>query len=209
MKTIIWDYNGTILDDVGITLRIENQMLDKRGMKSNYSVDEYKDVFDTDMLKYYKWLGYTFENETFEDVCVEFNKYYDEYFNECSLNEGILDALKDSKEKGYTNIILSSCSHDKLVSQCKELGIDTYFEKIMGIDNLLGGSKVYVGKEWMESNHIDPNDCMYIGDTNADYNTASELGVTNIYLVSKGHQSYNRLKELHPNVFHSVKEIIL
>ena len=27
MKTLIWDYNGTILDDLDLCLKIENEML--------------------------------------------------------------------------------------------------------------------------------------------------------------------------------------
>ena len=42
MKTIIWDYNGTILNDVGISVKIENEMLERRGLKHDYSLEDYK-----------------------------------------------------------------------------------------------------------------------------------------------------------------------
>ena len=42
MKTIIWDYNGTILNDVSIAVKIENEMLLRRGLKADYTLDDYK-----------------------------------------------------------------------------------------------------------------------------------------------------------------------
>lgn len=209
MKTIIWDYNGTILDDVQLSVDIENYMLEERGLKHGYSLDEYKSMFNNPMIDYYKLLGYTFKDETFEEVGVEFYNMYSFNFDKCSLNEGILDKLKEAKEKGYSNVILSSCAHEKLIEQCDLLGITDYFDCIMGVDNLVGGSKIGVGKDWMNKNRINPDGCIFIGDTNADYETAQALGVNNIYLVSKGHQSYERLLKLHPHVYHSVKEITL
>lgn len=209
MKTIIWDYNGTILDDVQLSVDIENQMLKERGLKYGYSLEEYKSMFNNPMVDYYKLLGYTFEDETFEEVGVEFYNIYSNNFDQCSLNVGILDKLKESKEKGYTNVILSSCAYDILVEQCRLLGITSYFDCIMGVDNLVGGSKIGVGKQWMEDECIDPKDCLFIGDTNADYETAVALQVSDIYLISNGHQSYERLKKLHDHVYHSIREITL
>ncbi len=209
MKTIIWDYNGTILNDVEISVKIENEMLEERGLRHDYSLEDYKSLFDTPMEGYYRQIGYTFENETFHDVGVEFYDLYEKYFHECSLNEGILEKLNEAEEKGYTNIILSSCEDTKLHHQCDQLNITHYFMDIMGVNNLISGSKVNNGRMWMEQHHVQGKDCIFIGDTNADYNTAVELGITNIYLVSTGHQSFERLKKLHKNVVHTVKEITL
>lgn len=209
MKTIIWDYNGTILDDVGIAVRIENEMLEERGLKAGYSIDEYKSLFDNPMENYYRKIGYTFENETFHDVGIEFYQLYDQYFSNCTLNEGVKDKLIEALEKGYQNIILSSCEHSKLLEQCEKLHITQYFQTMIGVDNLIGGSKIENGKQWIKETNSHPKDCIFIGDTNADYETAKQLGIEQIYLVSTGHQSYQRLKKLHNNVVTTVKEIKL
>ena len=44
MKTIVWDFNGTIVDDTQICLDIENEMLKKRNMRHDYTIDEYRDL---------------------------------------------------------------------------------------------------------------------------------------------------------------------
>ncbi len=209
MKTVIWDYNGTIINDVGIAVKIENEMLEKRGLKHNYSLEDYRSLFDTPMEDYYRQIGYTFENETFHDVGVEFYALYDKYFYECSIHEGVINKFNEALIKGYTNIILSSCEQKKLLKQCHELQIDSYFQDIMGVDNLVSGSKVENGLRWLENNQTNGDECIYIGDTNADYLTAKALHIKQIYLVSNGHQSYERLKKLHHNTVRSIEEVLL
>lgn len=209
MKTVIWDYNGTILNDAQISVDIENEMLERRHLKAGYTLEMYRNLYNIPMVDYYKKLGYTFENESFEEVGKEFYSLYDKHFDECGLNEGVLDKLQDAIQKGYQNVILSSCAHDLLVKQCKSLQIDKFFVDIVGVDNLVGGSKVENGKALLKKLDVNVDECVYIGDTNADYHTACSLNIKNIYLVAQGHQSYQRLKELHSNTVYSVKEVIL
>lgn len=209
MKTVIWDYNGTIINDVGISVKIENEMLEERGLKHDYSLADYLSLFDTPMEDYYRQIGYTFEDETFHDVGVEFYALYDKYFHECSIHEGVIDKLNESINKGFTNIILSSCEQNKLLEQCTKLNLSSYFEDILGVNNLISGSKVQNGLDWLQNHQTSGDECIYIGDTNADYFTAKALNIKQIYLVAKGHQSYERLKKLHKNTVKSIEEVLL
>lgn len=99
MKTIVWDYNGTILNDVSVAVKIENEMLLRRGLKADYTLEDYKSLFNVPMEDYYRQIGYTFENESIHDVGVEFYGLYEKYFSECTLNKGVLDKLQEAKRK--------------------------------------------------------------------------------------------------------------
>ena len=66
MKTLVWDFNGTIVDDTELCLAIENEMLEARGMRSGYTVEEYRDMFCFPVKKYYRILGYDFKEESYE-----------------------------------------------------------------------------------------------------------------------------------------------
>ena len=105
MKTIIWDYNGTILNDVSIAVKIENEMLLRRGLKADYTLEDYKSLFNVPMEEYYRKIGYTFENESFHDVGVEFYGLYEKHFSECSLNEGVLEKLQEAKDNITDHLI--------------------------------------------------------------------------------------------------------
>ncbi len=209
MKTIIWDYNGTILDDTWLCLEIENHMCKQRNMKHDWTIEEYRELFCFPVKDYYYKIGYTFENETYEDISVIFNQMYDEKFEECLLMNGVVDKLIEAKDKGYQNIILSACRQDKLIEQTDALGISQYFTQRMGSDNLLASGKVETAKQWMKSQNLSPDDCIYIGDTLHDKETADAIGVKNCYLVASGHQSYEVLKKECDNTVHSIHEVIL
>ena len=206
-KTIIWDYNGTIIDDVELCLNVEQFMLKERGMFSEYTMDDYRDLFCFPVIDYYKKLGYTFEKETYEEVSVEFNRLYDMGFDKCGLVDGVLDKIRESCEKGYRNVILSACRHDKLEYQTNALGVDGYFEEIMGIDNDLAGSKIQMAKRWMAASGINPDDCMFIGDSIHDMETSHAIGVKKYTLVACGHQSFRVLRDATEHVVHTMHEV--
>lgn len=209
MKTYIFDYNGTIIDDVGIAVECENLMLKERGLPHEYTVEKYQDMFSVPMEDYYRKIGYTFENETFADVAEEFTRLYAERFSKAKLCEGVADLLEKINYSDYECVILSSCYEPLLIQQCRQLGISSYFKKIMGIDDCLAGSKTDMARDWLNKEGIRCEDCVYFGDTLADYETAKEIGVKNIILVSSGHQSYERLKKACAATIHSLKEYIL
>ena len=207
MKTIIWDYNGTIIDDVKLCLDVERFMLKERGMFSEYTIDDYRDLFCFPVIDYYKKIGYTFEHESYEQVSVEFNNLYDFGFPNCRLVDGVLAKIEESCAKGYRNVILSACRHDKLEDQTAKLGVAGYFEEIMGIDNDLAASKIDLAKRWMKNSDVDPASCMFIGDSIHDMETAQAIGVEDYLLVACGHQSYRVLKQATDRVVSTMHEV--
>ena len=209
MKTVIWDFNGTIIDDVQLCMDIENRMLERRGMFHEYGREEYRKLFCFPVINYYYKIGYTFENETYEDISVEFNDMYDAGFHTCGLVEGFLEKIKEAREKGYQNVILSASRQKALREQCRLLKIDHYFLEILGIDNALAHSKIDMAKRWMIRSGISPDDCIYIGDTIHDKETAEAIGIRNYILAACGHQSYEILSEESDRVVHSLKEVQL
>lgn len=209
MKTLIWDFNGTIIDDAVYCLEIEKKMLRDRGMYADFTLEEYKDMFCFPVIDYYYKLGYTFENESYDDISVEFNRLYAEGFSSVKLVEGFRETIVKATELGYQHVILSATREDLLKKQCRDLGIDGLFKEILGTDNLLAGSKIDMAKRWMKENDIVPEECLYIGDTIHDLETAAALNIKNYTLVSCGHQSYKVLKEYTDRVVHSLSEVPL
>lgn len=209
IKTIIWDYNGTIIDDVGLCLKIENYMLEERHMKHDWTLEQYRNLFGFPVKNYYKKIGYTFEKESYEDISVEFNELYDQYFDTLTLCEGFEEKIQEAIHQDWQNVIISASREDKLKAQCRMLGIDSYFTEIMGTSNLLAGSKVDMAKKWMKNSLIQSDDCIYIGDTDHDAETAVAIGVSKCILVASGHQSRSVLEKTGQTVVNSLKEVVL
>lgn len=209
-RLIIWDFNGTIIDDTATCLSIENKMLKDRGMKYGYTVEDYRNLFCFPIINYYKKLGYTFENESYQEISNEFHRDYAALFNDIPLMDGFLDKIHESMDKGYDNVIFSATEQNLLNKQVKDLGINQYFKALIGIDDNMAFSKIEHAKRWMEENNINPDECFYIGDTLHDLETVKSLKIKEYALVACGHQSFEVLeKEDHDHVVPTLKEVNL
>ena len=208
-KVLIWDFNGTIIDDVDYCIEIENTMLRERNMDFISTYEQYRRDFCFPVIDYYYKIGYTFEEESYADISVEFNDMYNAGFDTLKLMDGFEELIQEAKQAGYENVILSATHEDFLKEQCHRLGIDHLFDEILGIDNNLGGSKIDMALRWMETADVHPDDCRYIGDTLHDMETALALGIQNFTLIACGHQSYDVLRKKTPNVVHTLKDVKL
>ncbi|MBR2670065.1 MAG: HAD family hydrolase [Solobacterium sp.] len=207
--TIVWDYNGTILDDIGICLEIENEMLRRRGLPNEISVEWYREHFGFPVIDYYYRIGYTFATETYEEVSEEFNQLYEEAFPRAGLRPDFLPFIEDACSKGWQNVIISASRQDKLISQCKQLGIADYFSAMVGIDDHMAGSKIDKAMAWQKRTGTRPEEMISIGDTLHDLETAKALGIKKCWLVAGGHQSRKVLETSGAEVVDTLSQIIL
>ena len=93
-----------------------------------------------------------------------------------------------------------------LFDQVKELGINNYFDDILGLDNIHAYSKVDIAKDW--KNKTSPNKAVLIGDTVHDFEVSKELGIDCI-LIANGHQSKELLSTCGVKVIDSVRELLI
>ena len=119
-------------------------------------------------------------------------------------DDGVIDFLKKSHARGYRNILLSASSLIELKKQLKELEIEEYFDEVLGIDNIYAGSKVQIALNWIKDKN--PDDCLMIGDTLHDLETAQAMNIRCV-LVAKGHQAKELLKERCDEVYDDISEV--
>jgi phosphoglycolate phosphatase len=204
-KHIIWDWNGTLINDVWLAVEAMNKMLAKRHLPGIDS-KKYREIFDFPVTKYYLKLGFDFSKESFEELTVEFINVYYQCFNKCKLNEGVEVVLKKISDMGIHQSILSASKEDVLIEKIKYFGIDKYFCRIMGLENHYAESKVEEGKKWIAELNLNPQDVLLIGDTIHDYDVSKYMGC-DCLLVANGHNSYERLVKLGVEVISTLREI--
>ena len=113
-KHIIWDFNGTILNDVWLTLEIINKMLVKYGMKK-LTIEKYKNIFGFPIKDYYLKAGFDFSKTPFEELTKEFvYEYNARSLNECILHVGVKKTLKKFKNLNIIQSILSASFEEHL-----------------------------------------------------------------------------------------------
>ncbi|MBA7517770.1 Phosphoglycolate phosphatase [subsurface metagenome] len=205
-KHIIWDWNGTLINDIWLVVEIMNKMLKKRNMPG-IDLKKYREIFDFPVIDYYAKLGFDFSGESFEELTVEFiNEYYTR-FNECKLFGETEEVLKKIRDMGIPQSILSASKEDVLIEKIKYYGIDKYFNRIIGLENHYAESKVEKGKEWIAELNLDPQDVLLMGDTAHDYIVSKHIGC-DCLLIANGHYSYERLAKLGVDVIGTLKEMI-
>ena len=79
-KHIIWDWNGTLLDDTWLCVEGINDSLKKRSLQT-ITKEIYRKVFSFPVEDYYKRLGFDFKKEPFEVAGDEFVAYYAKSFH--------------------------------------------------------------------------------------------------------------------------------
>lgn len=205
-KLMIWDWNGTILDDRKLCLDIENEMLRERGMRE-ITQEWYLNHFSFPIRAYYEMMGYTFEHESFERVSEIFMERYNARFDACALCSGVLDAVRKASESGIRQTLLSVTAQGDLLMQTARLGAAPYFSEILGQTDILGRSKVERAKAYIAQCGIAPEETLFIGDTDHDFEAAQAVGCA-CALLTGGHQTKEILLRCGVPVFDTAEQLL-
>ena len=145
MPHIIWDWNGTLLDDTEAALKTLNIMIERRGGKP-IGMEFYLDTFAFPVRPFYDMIGIGAKSE--EEWNEIAREYHETYLSQPKgLNAGAVAALEAAKAAGCGQSMLSALRQDYLDVQMKEYGIDKYFDFVYGSNNLHGASKVDRARE--------------------------------------------------------------
>ena len=205
-KHVIWDWNGTILNDAELSLELINGLLKERNKKV-LTLDEYKKVFTIPVKNYYSALGFDFEKELFEIVGKKWMDEYERRKFECNIYNGITDVLEKIKQLQIGQSILSAYSQHTLEEMANHFGLTKYFEHIVGLDNIYAAGKLHLGQMLIKKLGNGKGETLMIGDTLHDYEVAQEIGADCI-LLSCGHQDKERLLATECKVIDDIKELL-
>lgn len=191
-KLIIWDWNGTLLNDIEACINSMNRMLTIRN-KNTIDKKTYLDIFTFPVQNYYKSLGFDFNEKSFEELSVEYIRLYSEYSKNALLQIGAVDALELFKINGYKQIIVSASEQKSLEWQIQNRQISHYFDSILGLNNIYAHSKLDNALLFIEKTKTSAEQIIFVGDTYHDFEVASAIGCDCV-LVKNGHQNLDRFK---------------
>ena len=208
-ELIIWDWNGTILDDALVCKTIANIMLAERGIPTLPDMDAYRAVFGFPIKAYYERMGYRFgpDDEPYETVADEFVVLYDRLYGTSVLRPGILAFLDKRKEEGYRQVLLSATRRDQLLEQVAAFGdVGDRFERKLGLTDHYAFSKAALARDFIEREGIPRERTLFIGDTDHDFEVSSAIGCPCV-LLEGGHQSRERLQKMGVPVLRDLDEL--
>lgn len=205
-KTIIFDFNGTLLDDVDLCLKILNMLCESHHLPK-VSMEKYKEVFTFPVSNYYEQLGFKVDDESLKNLSQEFHSYYNKMsYKECHLYKNVTFVL-EKLSKNYTLVCLSASLKSTLLKQLEFYNIQKYFTYIIGLDDTYAKSKIQVALDFIKNTQIDVFQTILVGDSLHDEEVAKAINVQPI-LISTGHTSKNRLMSAKCKIIDDLIELL-
>lgn len=188
---VIWDWNGTLLDDVEYALETLNHLLGSHGLPS---IDRarYHEVFDFPIRRFYDVLGFDYALESFESLCERYVARFNSGVPQLPLVRGMQAVLYALAERGVTQSVLSASRQRDLQRMVAGFGLQRVFTRVFGLADNMAASKLERGRELLRESGIAAAHTVLVGDTLHDLEVADALG-THLCLVPHGHHSPARL----------------
>ena len=202
---VIWDFNGTILDDVQVGIDSANELLTRYGLDLIKDVDHYHSVFGFPIKEYYARLGFDFNKHDYTVLAHEWVDIYLRLVESAPIREGVFDIITHLHNIGVKQTILSMTEQKMLEHQVSLLGIMDMFDEILGKSDVYAYSKAELAQKWKET-HVGEK-ALYIGDTTHDAESASIIGCDCLLLLG-GHESKEILSKSEAVLISSPDEII-
>jgi len=196
-EDIIFDWNGTLLNDVDVMLKAEQEQFKNYGINPLNAKERAK-IFSHPIENYYKNVGFDLSKTSFKQLSIEFMEIYEKLsFKNAQLFEGTIELLDILKNKNKNLYILSAASEKHLQAIVDVKGISSYFKAIYGLHDHEAKTKIPRALELKDdfSELKNSTSLLMVGDTDHDYEVAQAIGADSI-IIAQGHQAHDKLKKL-------------
>ena len=141
LRHVVWDWNGTLLDDQVAVVAAVNRALARLGLAA-ISADDYRSHFTRPVQRFYEQLaGRPIGLDEWRQLDDAYHESYRQSVGRLRLAAGAAPALAAAARLGLTQSLLSMWRHDELVALVERLGIGRFFVRVDGLRVPGGGSK--------------------------------------------------------------------
>jgi phosphoglycolate phosphatase len=184
IRNIIFDWSGTLVDDLPAVLKASNFVLTQAG-KTEMSLEQFRAEFSLPFTKFY-------DRHTPD---VPMDKLEDWFHTEFRRSQSSVVELPHAREflefcraKKFRTFLLSTVHADHFKAQCRVTGFDTFLDKPY-TDVWDKRKKIH---EILAENNLKPGETLFIGDMEHDIETAKHGGVHSCAVLT----GYNTLEQL-------------
>lgn len=192
MAHLVWDWNGTLLDDLALVVEATNESLATVGRLRVTSESTRRD-FRRPVIDYYAYvLGRPVTAAEFHALDEKFHAAYRARQDNCPLAADALDAIIAWPG---TQSVLSMLRHTDLVPAVARHGLLAHLLRVDGLRDLAdaGGNKAPHLRAHLAVLGLDPAECVLIGDSVDDAVAAAEVGA-GVVLYEGGFTSAEKLR---------------
>lgn len=205
-STLVWDWNGTLLDDVDLALSVANDLFADLGVAA-VSRERYLQIFDFPVQLYYERAGVDFGAVDFAVISARYCDVFERRLDEAGLFDAASATLERLRTMGVVQFVLSSTEQKTLERMVERFALQDNFIALHGLPDGLARGKVAAGEALITRHAIDPQRTLMVGDTRHDLEVAQALGFDCV-LIATGHQSKERLQAGGVRVLNTLDELV-
>lgn len=175
---IVWDWNGTLFDDICATYGASCEIFAALGLPT-VTLTAYRAAYTRPISLFYSRLfARTFDAAEFDGLDQAFHTAYRVRMTQCSLAEGAKEALACWRDRGGSQSLLSMWRHHELVPFVERCGIAGEFIRIDGLRGPGGGRKSAHLARHLAALGLRPTDVLLVGDSIDDAEAAADVGAS-------------------------------
>jgi phosphoglycolate phosphatase-like HAD superfamily hydrolase len=172
----VWDWNGTLLDDLDIVVESLNVGTARFGVPP-IDHDGYRDHFTRPVRGFYDSLfGRAISDMEWAELNRSFHDEYHARVERARLTTGARETIDRVVDLGWSQSLLSMSMHDHLLEIVSSHGIADRFLSVDGIRSNTGGLKAGHLGAHLDSLQKEPATVLLIGDTPDDAMAARGVG---------------------------------
>jgi len=206
IRHVIWDWNGTLVDDVDLCVDILNQMLSSHCLPT-ISVKQYRMTFFFPVAQFYQTLGLPFSGPQYEKLAGDYIRTYRGRFKECGLSQGALETVCALSKLGVSQSILSAGAQRDVETFVSFYQLDPWIRSIDGANNVEASGKAERASTHLSRLGFDAKEVLLTGDTLHDLEVGNLLGCQTL-LYSGGHADEVRLLQVTDRIIRSLSEVV-
>jgi len=173
---VVWDWNGTLLDDLDQVIAAVNATLRELG-ESPISVATYGAHYQRPVRRFYESLfGRAVHDDEWRLIDELFHDAYRSQLPNVALAPDATEALEAVDAAGHTQSLLSMLSHDDLVNMTSMFGVDRFMRRVDGLRGVRGVPKQASLESHIEALGLSKLEVVIIGDALDDIAAARAAG---------------------------------
>lgn len=192
---IIWDWNGTLLDDVDASVSSMNDLFSAWQMPLT-NREEYRALMEQPVRLYYEKL-FDLNVVSFEKTLSPiYHEGYNRHADLIHLAAGAQEALAAFRDAGCVQAVVSAWEHEALLQSLRAWEIDEFFALVSGAGggDRFSGPKEARAAAALKTLGAAPERTVFLGDSPHDFSAAHAAGADCI-LIAAGHESRAALEK--------------
>jgi phosphoglycolate phosphatase-like HAD superfamily hydrolase len=178
MTHVVWDWNGTLFDDVEAVVDATSEIFAPYGL-GPFGLEEFRAFYTRPIwVAYERLLNRTLEDGEWERLDGAWHDSYHRLMARCGLAADARSTIEVLTAAGHTQSLLSMWRHEQLVPTIARLGLADAFRRVDGLrlPEQAGGHKAELLVRHLAGLGIDAVDVMLIGDSADDAMAARAVG---------------------------------